>query len=99
MFSVAWISGLLGRRRCSRCSPSWRCASSSPWHTQRSDHRTLIVAFFVLLPVQYMICGTRFFDLFTVFCRSTASWCCPSSARWPTTPTASWSATPRSSGA
>jgi phosphatidate cytidylyltransferase len=36
-------------------------------HTQRSDHRTLIVAFFVLLPVQYMVCGTRFFDLFTVF--------------------------------
>ena len=31
-------------------------------HTQRSDHRTLIVAFFVLLPVQYMICGTRFFS-------------------------------------
>jgi phosphatidate cytidylyltransferase len=36
-------------------------------HTQRSDHRSLIVAFFVLLPAQYMICGTRFFDLFTVF--------------------------------
>jgi phosphatidate cytidylyltransferase len=36
-------------------------------HTRRSDHRTLILAFFVVLPLQYVIVGTRHFDLFTVF--------------------------------
>jgi phosphatidate cytidylyltransferase len=36
-------------------------------HTRRSDHRTLILAFFVVLPLQYAIVGLRSFDLFTVF--------------------------------
>ncbi|MCR5866735.1 MAG: phosphatidate cytidylyltransferase [Aquincola tertiaricarbonis] len=36
-------------------------------HTRRSDHRSLILAFFVVLPLQYVIVGTRHFDLFTVF--------------------------------
>lgn len=36
-------------------------------HTRRSDHRTLILAFFIVLPLQYLIVGTRHFDLFTVF--------------------------------
>lgn len=36
-------------------------------HTRRSDHRSLILAFFVVLPLQYLIVGTRHFDLFTVF--------------------------------
>ena len=36
-------------------------------HTRRSDHRTLILAFFVVLPLQYLIVGMRHFDLFTVF--------------------------------
>jgi phosphatidate cytidylyltransferase len=36
-------------------------------HTRRSDHRTLILAFFIVLPLQYMIVATRHFDLFTVF--------------------------------
>jgi phosphatidate cytidylyltransferase len=36
-------------------------------HTRRSDHRSLILAFFVVLPLQYMIVGGRYFDLFTVF--------------------------------
>ena len=35
--------------------------------TRRSDHRSLILAFFVVLPLQYVIVGTRHFDLFTVF--------------------------------
>ncbi|CAN5227125.1 phosphatidate cytidylyltransferase [soil metagenome] len=35
-------------------------------HTRRADHRTLILAFFVLLPVQYVLVGTRTFDLFSV---------------------------------
>jgi phosphatidate cytidylyltransferase len=36
-------------------------------HTRRSDHRTLILAFFIVLPLQYIIVATRHFDLFTVF--------------------------------
>ena len=36
-------------------------------HTRRSDHRTLILAFFIVLPLQYLIVGLREFDLFTVF--------------------------------
>jgi phosphatidate cytidylyltransferase len=36
-------------------------------HTRRSDHRSLILAFFVVLPLQYVIVGGRWFDLFSVF--------------------------------
>jgi phosphatidate cytidylyltransferase len=36
-------------------------------HTRRGDHRSLILAFFVALPLQYLLVGLRSFDLFTVF--------------------------------
>ena len=36
-------------------------------HTRRSDHRSLILAFFIVLPLQYMLVGIRSFDLFSVF--------------------------------
>ena len=36
-------------------------------HTRRADHRSLLLAFFVVLPLQYIIVATRHFDLFTVF--------------------------------
>jgi len=35
--------------------------------TRRGDHRSLILAFFVALPLQYLLVGLRSFDLFTVF--------------------------------
>ena len=35
-------------------------------HTRRGDHRSLILAFFVVLPLQYLLVGLRRFDLFTV---------------------------------
>lgn len=35
--------------------------------TRRGDHRSLILAFFVVLPLQYVIVGGRHFDLFAVF--------------------------------
>ncbi len=35
--------------------------------TRRGDHRSLILAFFVALPAQYLLVGLRAFDLFTVF--------------------------------
>ncbi len=36
-------------------------------HTRRGDHRSLLLAFFAVLPLQYVIVATREFDLFTVF--------------------------------
>jgi phosphatidate cytidylyltransferase len=36
-------------------------------HTRRSDHRSLILAFFIVLPLQYLIVATRHFDLVSVF--------------------------------
>src|SRR5690349_230775 len=35
--------------------------------TRRGDHRSLVLAFFVVLPVQFWLVGTERFDLFTVF--------------------------------
>jgi phosphatidate cytidylyltransferase len=35
--------------------------------TRRGDHRSLLLAFFVVLPLQYVIVGTQHFDLFSVF--------------------------------
>jgi phosphatidate cytidylyltransferase len=35
--------------------------------TRRGDHRSLVLAFFVVLPVQYALVGNEYFDLFTVF--------------------------------
>jgi phosphatidate cytidylyltransferase len=36
-------------------------------HTRRGDHRSLILAFFAVLPLQYLIVGLQRFDLFSVF--------------------------------
>ncbi len=36
-------------------------------HTRRADHRSLILAFFIVLPAQFVIAGGRHFDLLTVF--------------------------------
>jgi len=35
--------------------------------TRRGDHRSLVLAFFAVLPLQYWLVGTRHFELFTVF--------------------------------
>lgn len=35
--------------------------------TRRGDHRSLILAFFIVLPLQYALVGWRLFDLFSVF--------------------------------
>jgi phosphatidate cytidylyltransferase len=35
--------------------------------TRRGDHRSLVLAFFVVLPLQFWIVGSKHFDLFTVF--------------------------------
>jgi len=35
--------------------------------TRRGDHRSLVLAFFAVLPLQFWLVATRHFDLFTVF--------------------------------
>ncbi len=35
--------------------------------TRRGDHRSLVLAFFIVLPIQFWLVGTEHFDLFTVF--------------------------------
>ena len=35
--------------------------------TRRGDHRSLVLAFFVVLPLQFWLVGSKHFDLFTVF--------------------------------
>ena len=36
-------------------------------HTRRADHRSLLLAFFVILPMQYVLVGTSLLNAFTVF--------------------------------
>jgi phosphatidate cytidylyltransferase len=36
-------------------------------HTRRGDHRSLLLAFFIVLPAQYVLVATRLFNAFTVF--------------------------------
>ena len=36
-------------------------------HTRRADHRSLLLAFFVVLPIQYVLVAWQWFDFFTVF--------------------------------
>ena len=36
-------------------------------HTRRGDHRSLLLAFFVVLPAQYVLVASRLFNAFTVF--------------------------------
>ena len=68
VFWVSWISGawvalslfgivsFLGLREFLTLSP-----------TRRGDHRSLVLAFFVVLPTQYWLVGTEHFDMFAVF--------------------------------
>jgi phosphatidate cytidylyltransferase len=36
-------------------------------HTRRADHRSLLLAFFFVLPFQFILAGSQHLDLFTVF--------------------------------
>lgn len=36
-------------------------------HTRRGDHRSLLLAFFIVLPAQYVLVAMRLFNAFTVF--------------------------------
>jgi phosphatidate cytidylyltransferase len=68
LFWLAWISGAIGATVFFGLVSFLALREFiTLQHTGRGDHRTLILAFFIVLPVQYAIVGMRHFDLFTVF--------------------------------
>jgi phosphatidate cytidylyltransferase len=68
VFWVAWISGPVGATLTFGAISFLALREFITLvQTRRGDHRGLIIAFFVALPLQYMLVGTRAFDLFTVF--------------------------------
>ncbi|MEN9543945.1 MAG: hypothetical protein RLZZ598_778 [Pseudomonadota bacterium] len=68
LFWLAWISGPLGA---TLLFGGFSFLALREYitlmHTKRSDHRTLILAFFIILPIQYALVGLRHFNLFSVF--------------------------------
>ncbi len=68
VFWLAWVSGPVGATLAfSLFSFLALREFITLAHTRRGDHRSLLLAFFVVLPLQYVIAGGRHFDLFTVF--------------------------------
>jgi phosphatidate cytidylyltransferase len=68
VFWLAWISGAVGATLLFGVISLLALREFiTLMHTRRADHRSLILAFFVVLPLQYVLVGSRSFDLFTVF--------------------------------
>jgi phosphatidate cytidylyltransferase len=68
LFWLAWVSGALGATLLFAVVSFLALREFiTLMHTRRSDHRSLVLAFFAVLPLQYAIVAGRWFDLFTVF--------------------------------
>jgi len=68
VFWLAWVSGAVGATLLFGVVSFLALREFvTLMHTRRSDHRSLLLAFFAVLPLQYAIVGGRWFDLFTVF--------------------------------
>jgi len=68
VFWLSWISGALGATLLFGVISFLALREFITLaHTRRSDHRSLILAFFIVLPLQYVLVGLRSFDLFSVF--------------------------------
>ena len=68
IFWIAWVSGPIGATLAFGLLSFFALREFITLaHTRRGDHRSLLLAFFVVLPLQYLIAGGRHFDLFTVF--------------------------------
>jgi len=68
VFWVAWVSGPVGATLAFAVLSFLALReyiTLAP--TRRGDHRSLVLAFFVVVPLQYLLVGLRAFDLFTVF--------------------------------
>ncbi|MET0519098.1 MAG: phosphatidate cytidylyltransferase [Burkholderiaceae bacterium] len=67
LFWAAWISGPLGATVLFGVLAFLALREFiTLMHTHLADHRSLILAFFVLLPLQFTLVGLRQFDLFSV---------------------------------
>ncbi|MDQ6640500.1 MAG: phosphatidate cytidylyltransferase [Pseudomonadota bacterium] len=68
VFWIAWASGPLGSTLLFGFVSFFALREFvTLTHTRRADHRALLLAFFIVLPVQYVLVGTREFNAFTVF--------------------------------
>jgi len=68
LFWIAWASGPLGSTLLFGFVSFFALREFvTLTHTRRADHRALLLAFFVVLPVQYVLVGTGAFNAFTVF--------------------------------
>jgi phosphatidate cytidylyltransferase len=68
VFWLAWVSGPLGATLTFGLFSFLALREFITLaHTRRSDHRSLILAFFIVLPLQYVLLGVQTFDLFSVF--------------------------------
>ena len=68
LFWIAWASGPLGSTLLFGFVSFFALREFvTLTHTRRADHRALLLAFFVVLPMQYVLVGMRLFNAFTVF--------------------------------
>jgi phosphatidate cytidylyltransferase len=68
LFWVAWASGPLGSTLLFGFVSFFALREFvTLTHTRRADHRALLLAFFVILPAQYVLVGTGLVNAFTVF--------------------------------
>ncbi len=68
VFWLAWVSGPVGATLAFGVLSFFALREFITLaHTRRGDHRSLLLAFFVVLPLQYLIAGGQHFDLFSVF--------------------------------
>lgn len=68
LFWLAWMSGAVGAALLFGTLSFLALREFiTLMHTRRGDHRGLLLAFFVVLPLQFVFAGGRWFDLFTVF--------------------------------
>ncbi|MBL8308344.1 MAG: phosphatidate cytidylyltransferase [Rubrivivax sp.] len=68
VFWLAWVSGPIGANLAFGVFSFLALREFITLvRTRRADHRSLILAFFVVLPLQFVIAGGRHFDLLTVF--------------------------------
>jgi phosphatidate cytidylyltransferase len=68
LFWLAWISGTVGATLLAAVVSFLALREFiTLTHTTRADHRALLLAFFVVLPLQYLIVGLKRYDVFAVF--------------------------------
>ena len=68
VFWLAWVSGPVGATLAFGLFSFFALREFITLvKTRPGDHRSLLLAFFAALPMQYLLVGTRAFDLFTVF--------------------------------